>query len=532
VTQTIAAEPATPEENVPSTAGMTTKVVKGSIWNLIGQILPLGASLIATPLVIRLLGSESYGVLILTGLIPSYFGFAESGMSLGSTKFGSEAFAAGDRPREAAVIRTSTVVVLATSLPISLGIFLFSSGIVKVFSVPEHLHVEASLALKIAAVTFVINFLNGVLNTPQLTRLRMDLNAVATSGFRIVGIVAAPIVIYFGGGIPGAVGTLLISSLLTLGGHIVISGRLLPELFGLAISRALLRPLLKFGLPVAATMVAAALLINLEKVVLARVASMETLAHYAVAFNFAGMATMFSSSMIQALTPAFSQLLTPDKRAQLGNLYSRAIRLNSIAIVPALVTMSVVAQPLFAVWAGPEFGKNSTMPFYLLLGGLFFNLLAYVSQALLISSGRTGVIAKLNWIELLPYIGLTALLSYRYGAVGAAAAWSIRVFADCFVVVWLAERLEGVSLDLISFAPRFLLALTAVVPVCLFAMVFEGSRYWLILLLPVSIAVYGIVAWMVLISSEERIFLKERITAYLSIYSRGFRSHPNSTGKL
>ncbi len=64
---------------------MTTKVVKGSLWTLAGQIAPMAVTLIATPFTIRLLGSEGYGVFVLVALIPTYLGFADFGMGLGST---------------------------------------------------------------------------------------------------------------------------------------------------------------------------------------------------------------------------------------------------------------------------------------------------------------------------------------------------------------------------------------------------------------------------------------------------------------
>src|SRR4029079_17936834 len=94
----------------PSTAGMTTKVVKGSLWTLAGQVAPIAFSFVATPFTIRLLGAEGYGVLILVGLIPSYLGFADFGMGLGSTKFASEAYAAGDGEREARIVRTAALI--------------------------------------------------------------------------------------------------------------------------------------------------------------------------------------------------------------------------------------------------------------------------------------------------------------------------------------------------------------------------------------------------------------------------------------
>jgi hypothetical protein len=37
-----------PEDKRPSTAGMTTKVVKGSLWTLAGQVAPLAVSLVTT----------------------------------------------------------------------------------------------------------------------------------------------------------------------------------------------------------------------------------------------------------------------------------------------------------------------------------------------------------------------------------------------------------------------------------------------------------------------------------------------------
>lgn len=104
-----AVEQPAPVNTPPSTAGMTTKVVKGSLWTLAGQVAPLGVSLVATPFTIRLLGAEGYGVLILVGLIPTYLGFADLGMGFASTKFGSEAYAAGDTVKEARTVRTAAV---------------------------------------------------------------------------------------------------------------------------------------------------------------------------------------------------------------------------------------------------------------------------------------------------------------------------------------------------------------------------------------------------------------------------------------
>ena len=495
---------------------MTTRVVKGSLWTLAGQVAPLAVSLVATPFVIRMLGSEGYGVLILVGLIPTYLGFADMGMSIASTKFGSEAYAAGDAEREARTVRTAAVIALAAALPAAAAIAIFSGRIAVMFNVPEHLQAEASLALKVAAGTFVLNFLNAIFNTPQLARLRMDLNTLVTSGFRMAGIIATPIVIYLGGGILGAVTVLFMAALATLLGHLWVSGRLLPQLFDLSIDRNLIRPLLKFGGALAISGIAMVLLVNLEKLVLAKATTVATLAHYSLAFTLAIMATMFSQAMIQSLIPAFSQLLDPENREQLQALFSRSMRLIVIALIPTLAFLFVAAKPIFLYMGGEEFGRESTWPFRILLFGLLFNVLAYTPYSLLIASGRSDLFAKLYWAELLPYIGLIAILTTRYGAYGAAAAWSIRVIADASIIGWLANRSTGISFA--AFKGNglgFLLtALLFLPPVVIGA--FLGEHYlWLLLAFPLSLAIYSLVIWNQFIEVAERSWISSRLFVFI-----------------
>ncbi len=442
---------------------MTTKVVKGSLWTLAGQVAPLGVSLVTTPFTIRLLGAEGYGVLILVGLIPTFLGFADFGMSIASTKFGSEAYAEGDAEKEARVVRTAAFVTFCASVPIALALFAFSSRIVDIFNIPADYHGQSATALKIAAVTFVVVFLNAVFNTPQLARLRMDLNTFVNSGFRILGLIATPVVIYLGYGIVGAVSVLLTASLLTLAGHIYASGRLLPNLYRLSIDRHSFRPMLKFGGALVISTVAAIALMNAEKGILAASVSTAALAHYSVAFTLAGMMALFTTALTQSLLPAFSQLQSAENRVRLNGLYTRGIRLNLILLIPVLVALLMIAKPFFTIWAGEEFGLESTIPFYILAAGAGFNIIAALPHVSITAAGHTSIFAKLYWIELAPYAGFVWILSSRFGVLGAAAAWSIRVVVDCFIQFYLAKRVaqmefvgRGLSVFILAMGIMFL----------------------------------------------------------------------------
>ncbi len=499
----------------PSTAGMTTKVVKGSFWTFAGQAAPLAASLVATPFVIRLLGAESYGVFVLICLIPTYIVFADLGMGLGSTKFGSEAYARGEG--EAKVVRTAALIAFLTSVPFAAAIFIFSLPILRLLNVPEYLLSDANIALRIVSVTIVTNFLNLVFNTPQLTRLRMDLNTLVNSGVRIVSLLTIPVVLYLGGGIIGAVTVMLAASVLTLAGHLAVSRLLLKDLLGLSINKELIRPLLRFGGPLALSVIAATLLINIEKLVLTRATSTETLAFYSVAFTFAGMASLFSGAMVQSLIPAFSQLLTNNSRDQLNSLFSRSLRINILGFIPVIVCLVAIAQPFFTIWAGEAFGRESTLPFYILLIGLFFTLVAYIPYSTLMAAGRTDIFAKLYWLELIPYVLVVALLTNRFGAVGAAAAWSLRGIMDAVLIVWLAKRSVGLSLNIFKGKGLiFLFLLATLTPPLLVLGLFGNYSIWLAVLLPLCVTIYLLVIWKNFLESEEKIWLSNTIHAVFS----------------
>jgi O-antigen/teichoic acid export membrane protein len=489
---------------------MTTKVVKGSLWTLAGQVVPLAVSMLATPFTIRLLGSDGYGVLVLITLIPTYLGFADFGMGLASTKFASEAYARGDFKKEASIVRTAALIALCASAPFAIALFVLSGWLVMVFNVPERLYEDASLALRIASVTIVINFLNQILNTPQLTRLRMDLNTFINASFRIIGIIATPVVIFLGFGVVGAAIVLLVASLLTLAGHLFVSRHLTSVLFGTALDLPSTSLMLRFGGALVISSIAAILLMNMEKGILSANVSVSALAYYSVSFTVASMLTMFTASMTQSLFPAFSRLQSAENREQLQSLFSRSIKMNLIWVAPALVLLGMIARPFFAVWAGEEFARESVVPFYILLAGLAFNILAYLPHSAIMASGRTDIFLKLYWVELIPYALVVWLLTLRWGIVGAAIAWSMRVITDAAILFYIARRAAGVSIS-ISALGRFTGA-AAIMLAPLVLTIFLGELNLLLLLLASGcICIYAVMVWKTVLERDEISWVAKRL---------------------
>jgi O-antigen/teichoic acid export membrane protein len=513
VTPEVTAETtATPPAQAPSTAGMTTKVVKGSLWTIVGQVAPLAVSLVTTPFVIRMLGAEGYGVLILAGLIPTYLGFTDFGMGIASTKFASEAYAEGDPVREARIVRTAALISLFSSLPFATVLFVFSSQIASLFNVPENLYAEASLALKFASAALVLNFLNGIFNTPQLTRLRMDLNSLINAGFRILGLIATPFAIYFTG-VPGAVFVLMVVSFITLAGHLYISKKLSGHLFDMSIDRGMFKPMLKFGLALTSVGAAGLLLFNAEKGIVAASVSPTALAYYSVGFTLASMMVLFSNTLIQSLLPAFSQLSQPEFISQLELLFARIVKLILIILFPSAAFLGPLARTFFRVWAGEDFAYESTPLFYVLLLGLLFSVPGYIPYSYLMSQGKASIIARLYWLELIPYLIIVYLLTNSFGIIGSAIAWSARVAFDGVVFFLLAKKHTVARIRVFGGKTLWLpiLGCVFVLPILLVSFFGEMSLIFPISLYFIGTIIYACSVWVYVLTNAERNWLLSTI---------------------
>jgi len=499
-------------EKEPSGTGMTSKVMKGSFWVLVGQLLPLISTFIASPFVIRYLGSESYGVLILVGLISGYFSFADFGMSMASTKFGSEAYGKGLPEKEGLVIRTAAVIAFSSCLLIAIPMFVFSDWIVgELLNVPIDLRKTAGVALKITSVAFVFSTVGNVFNTPQLSRMRMDLNVLINAGTKILMTLTTPVVLYLGGGIIEATIVAFVAALVIMIAHILVSGKLLPQLYKRTISKEAARPLLKFGGNVVLYAIGLTLMNNLEKLVLTRLVSVKSLAYYSVAATFAAMTTMFSMAMVQTLIPAFSQMLSPERKEELKSLFSRTVKIGLLGLIPSVMFLLIIAKPFLTLWAGKEFGVESIYPFYILLAGISFNIIVYVPNCVLMASGRSDVFARVFGLEIVPYILVTIFLIHQFGIFGAAMAFAIKETVNSLIFIGYTKKYTGLSYNFKEQLGNFVLGVLVFLPAVLVALCYDNFSLWLLLLIPLSFVAYAWLAWKKIISEEERVWISNRI---------------------
>src|SRR5215472_7625436 len=71
-------------------------LARNSVWNLAGQILPLLVAVVSIPVLVRGLGTDRFGILLIAWAVIGYFGIFDFGISRALTQLVARRLGGGD----------------------------------------------------------------------------------------------------------------------------------------------------------------------------------------------------------------------------------------------------------------------------------------------------------------------------------------------------------------------------------------------------------------------------------------------------
>jgi O-antigen/teichoic acid export membrane protein len=269
----------------------------------------------------------------------------------------------------------------------------------------------------------------------------------------------------------------LFSAIVGMIGTILVAIHYQPRLRRPRINVRVGKSMLTYGGALTLSGLASIPLTTADRLLLAHYTSPVVVAYYAIASRLGTLLSAIPSAIAGPLFPALVALEGGGHTRSARSLYQQSLRGTFLVLTPALLTLAFLSRPFLSLWAGPAYGQHSTDPFYVLLAGVWFNSLAYMPYAYLLASGRTGLIARIHVFEVLPYIGLAAVLTSQLGALGAALVWSLRVSVDSICFFWCARRAGGLPFSPLSSRTAASALAPAVLAVILLSLTFVTSSF-------------------------------------------------------
>jgi O-antigen/teichoic acid export membrane protein len=448
-----------------------SRLVQNTVSNIAGQSFIVVLTFLSTPYITRKMGATQYGTLSLLMTYLFAFSLLNLGINASLVKYIAELMPKGQMKDVQEYFSTSLTVLVGIGVLIALFVCFLAPAIVRTaLKGQNELTGSAVLALRIASIAFVLQFLTQVLSAVPAAAQRFEIvNLVraGTEGLRLLGTVA---LLHFGRGLPYLMAMVLLSSLAGCVVFAIISKRLMPTLnLAPGFSKNYFSSLFGHSKYIVVTNASNQAVSAADTFLIGLFLPVANVAYYAIAYTLAQRMWSFVANVVAVVFPAASAFSGVGNTEQLGELYVRAMKLSvAIGCFPA-VAICIFSRPFLLLWLGPDYANKGSTALVVLTVGFLINSFSYVAYQMLQGARHADIAAKGAVIYVIVNLTLFLILIPTFGILGASAGF---LMAQLLFVPWFitkANALLGISwgpMLKLAYLPSFVCAAIAAV-ICL-----------------------------------------------------------------
>ena len=323
----------------------------------LGWFLPIILTVIATPIVVRGLGYEQYGIYaLIIGFVGYSFTF---GVGRAVTKYVSEYRSTGQNEKISEIISASFWFSIILSIFGSFVIVLFSNQIVAdILQIKPELHDSAIKSLYIASSTIAFLMIGQVFQAVLQGIHRFDRVSllITLSGFAVnIGNI---LLVYSGFSFISLLfWNLFLTALNSLIYYFVVKAYLPEFKIKLKLRKEAVRIILNYGSGVIGYQIFANALLIFERSWITRNLGSENLTFYVVPMTLALYMHAFVSSIVTVIFPVISELQNQPER--LLELYQRATKIIFSIVIFMTLTIICSSRIFLTLWLGQDFADKS-----------------------------------------------------------------------------------------------------------------------------------------------------------------------------
>ncbi len=382
------------------------------------------------PLYLRYLGIEAYGLIGIFALLQAWLTLVDMGMK---PALGREMarFTAGAHNAQSIrdLLRTIELIGIGVAGSLALGIWAASGWLASHWVMPKHLSVEVvAQAFAVMGMVAALRFMEDIYVSSIVGLQRQVMQNIVTSimatarGLGAVGVLAwiSPTVkaFFFWQGLISLMTVVTLAS--------VVHRVLPPAPLAARFSGSALTSIWRFAAGMMAITFLALLLTQVDKILLARLLTLELFGYYALAGTVANGLYSLTGPITAALYPRLTQLAAKGDEAALRMVYHEGAQLVTIFTGSAAFTLIAFGDRILRLWTGnPALASKVAPIMALLVLGSMLNTLMWMPYQLQLAHGWTSLTIKVNFIAVILLVPGILWVVPAYGAIGAAWAWVI-----------------------------------------------------------------------------------------------------------
>ncbi len=404
-------------------------------------------SLAFIPVYIRFLGIEAYGVIGIFVLLQAWLGLLDLGMTPMINREVAR-FTAGARSADSVrdLMRSLECVATVIALTVAAALVLASGYLAKDWVNPRSLSVdEIAEAFAIMAFMVGFRFSEGIYRGFLLgLQLHVHINLIAVSFATIRAIGAVVILALVSPTLKAFFLWQLFMAIMSLMAMAGMAYARRPSGERAArFSLSELNSVKRFAGGMFGIAFLSTLLMQVDKILLSRLLSLEAFGTYVLASTLAGGITLLCLPIAQAWYPRLSSLHAARDEAWLVNTFHLGAQLVSVLVGSAALFLIAFAEPLLVMWTrNADLAARAAPLVQLLAFGNLLNGLMFIPYQAQLAHGWTGLAFRINAAAVCVICPAIFIVVPRYGAEGAAMIWAaLNLFYVVFAIHLMFRRI-------------------------------------------------------------------------------------------
>ena len=490
------------ETEILSKASSSSSIAKNTLYNILGNVIPIIFAIAFIPPLIDGLGTERFGVLSLAWMIVGYFSFFDFGIGRGLTKIVAERIGLNQKEEIARVFWSSVLLIIAISLIAAIIISFFIPSITNLFNISAKYQQETTdtfflLAFSIPIVT-TMSGLRGMLEAYQKFAT-INLLKVFFGAFTFLGPL---LVLLISNSLFWIVVFLIFSRIVIWIFYLVQCFKVNSEIrSNIKFDLNAIKPVLRFSIWITIGNLIVPVIMYSDRFLIGVLISATAITFYVTPYELVTKLMMIPIALSGVLFPIFSASFFSNPEST-KKIFLRGVKFTFLIMYPFVFFIITFAYEGINLWLGNEFATNSSLILQLLALGILMNSMSLIPNIFFQGIGKPKIPILINLVEFPVYIIAMWFSIKNFGINGAAFTFMAMATIDAVSMYFFTSKMNHIKLHSQDFyLSLVLLVMGLIIPFSL-NNIYLKSVYAIFFII-----FFVITSWKYFLSEEEKSFI-------------------------
>lgn len=392
---------------------------------------------IVSPIMVKQLGDETYGIWVLIVSISSYFTVLDFGINTAIVRYISKYTALKDYQKARQIYSSSFIIFMILSIVVLISIAIIGLYFKEFFNIESFSNQYLYIILLIIGADMAINLIFGVLSGAMRGLQNfLEINIIMIT----VTIVKNVVLVYLllNGYSLLSIAVLVISATIIRcsAQYVFIKKQYSFLNFNFSsIDKSTLRLLFNYSIYSFLIAVSLKILFSTDSIVIGALISVEDVTFYAIPAMIVEHLEKIIWAVVAVLIPIISSREAVGDAKENSSLYILGTKYTLLFCAPIIIVLFIAGDDFIRIWMGEAYAEPSSKVLNILLIGYIFGLSQLMAQGILKGISKHKVLAIIFCVQAVFNLFLSILLAPIYGIYGVAFGTTIPLLiANIFLV--------------------------------------------------------------------------------------------------